>query len=101
MTTRVLTANRLHDGVAVWLGANGQWALSLKDALLARHDEALAALEIAGRRALDDNRVVDVNLIDVEETSDGLRPLRLRERIRADGPSIDYAPDPGSVSRAA
>ncbi|OCW58178.1 DUF2849 domain-containing protein [Hoeflea olei] len=90
--TKVLTANRLSDGIAVWLGANGEWTASLKDALLARHEDAVAALEAAGAQALADNRVVDVNVIDIEETPAGPRPYRLRERIRAAGPTIDYAP---------
>ncbi|MBW8283295.1 MAG: DUF2849 domain-containing protein, partial [Rhizobium sp.] len=33
----------------------------------------------------------DVNVIDVEEKNGQLRPLRLRERIRAEGPTIAYA----------
>ena len=49
-----------------------------------------------------DNRVVDVNVIDVEETESGPRPFRLRERIRADGPTIDYTSAPAArVSHAA
>lgn len=90
--TKVLTANRLTDGISVWLGANGEWVFSLKDAFLARHDDAVAAIEAAGQQALADNRVVDVNVIEIEETASGPRPFRLRERIRADGPTIDYAP---------
>ena len=42
--TKVLTANRLTDGIAVWLGANGEWTTSLKDAFLARHEDAVAAI---------------------------------------------------------
>ena len=61
-------------------------------ALVARHDEAVRGLEEAGRIALADNRVVDVNVIDVEELGGRIRPLRLRERIRAEGPTIDYLP---------
>jgi hypothetical protein len=100
--TRVLTANRLTDGIAVWLGANGEWTISLKNAFLARHDDAVAALEAAGEQALADNRVVDVNVIEVEETQSGPRPYRLRERIRADGPTIDSAPAfAANVSQAA
>ena len=95
--TKVLTANRLSDGVSVWLGANGEWVFSIKDAFLARHEEAVTAIESAGAQALADNRVVDVNVIDVEETPAGPRPFRLRERIRAEGPSIDYAP--GATAR--
>ncbi|MDF1609014.1 DUF2849 domain-containing protein [Hoeflea sp. YIM 152468] len=90
--TKVLTANRLTDGISVWLGANGEWVFSLKDAFLARHDEAVAALTAAGDQAQADNRVVDVSVIEIEETPCGPRPYRLRERIRADGPTIAYAP---------
>jgi len=90
--TKVLTANRLTDGISVWLGANGEWTVSLKEAFLARHDDAVAAITAAGDQALADNRVVDVNVIEIEETEHGPRPFRLRERIRADGPTIDYAP---------
>jgi hypothetical protein len=100
--TRVLTANRLTDGISVWLGANGEWVVSLRDAFLARHEDAVAAIEAAGRQALADNCVVDVNVIEIEETDAGPRPYRLRERIRADGPSIDYAPVAAArVSQAA
>ena len=92
MTAKVLTANRLTDGISVWLSANGEWETSLSASFIARHAEAVEALVAAGDKALADNRVVDVNVIDVEETATGIRALRLRERIRADGPSIDYAP---------
>ena len=91
MTEKVLTANRLGDGIAVWLDAAGQWSEKLQDALVARHDEAVAALEAAGRQALAGNLVVDVNVIDVEEREGLLRPVRLRERIRAEGPTVAYA----------
>lgn len=102
MTTKVLTANRLTDGLAVWLGPNGEWALSLREAFLARHDDAVNAIEAAGAQALADNRVVDVAVIEIEETATGPRPFRLRERIRADGPTIDYAPvSPRRVIQAA
>ncbi len=35
------------------------------------------------------NLVVDVNVIDVEERDEGLYPIRLRERIRLSGPTIE------------
>lgn len=92
MVDKVLTANRLTDGVAVWLNANGEWATSLQEALVARHAEAEASLEAIGKQAYADNKVVDVNLIDVRETDGKLWPLRLRERIRAEGPTMEYAP---------
>ncbi len=92
MVDKVLTANRLTDGIAVWLTAGGEWATSLQDALVARHAEAVAALEEIGKRAYAENKVVDVAVIDVKETDGILWPLRLRERIRAQGPTMAYAP---------
>ncbi|MHA7968957.1 DUF2849 domain-containing protein [Rhizobium sp. CAU 1783] len=91
MAEKVLTANRLGDGIAVWLDANGQWTERLQEAFVARHAEAVAALEEAGRKAFASNVVLDVNVIEVEEKDGKLRPLRLRERIRAEGPTIAYA----------
>ena len=91
MADKVLTANRLSDGIAVWLDAAGRWTENLQDALVARHAEAVSSLEAIGKRDFAENKVVDVNVIDVEETEGKLWPTRLRERIRAQGPTMDYA----------
>jgi hypothetical protein len=91
MTDKVLTANRLTDGIAVWLDAGGAWNERLQDALVARHAEAVTSLEAIGKRDFSANLVVDVNIVEVEEVNGMLRPLRLRERIRAAGPTMDYA----------
>lgn len=91
MSDKVLTANRLTDGIAVWLDAGGKWVESLQDALVARHAEAASALEEIGKRDFSANLVVDVNVIEVEEVAGVIRPLRLRERIRAAGPTMEYA----------
>jgi hypothetical protein len=91
MTDKVLTANRLGDGIAVWLTAAGEWSEKLQDALVARHAEAVEALEAIGKRDYAGNKVVDVNVIDVEEVDGAIRPQRLRERIRAAGPTMEYA----------
>ncbi|SCW76087.1 Protein of unknown function [Rhizobium mongolense subsp. loessense] len=92
MVDKVLTANRLTDGVAVWLDASGEWVTSLQNALVARHAEAVTALEEIGKKSYADNKVVDVAVIEVQENNGVLWPLRLRERIRAQGPTMDYAP---------
>lgn len=91
MVDKVLTANRLSDGIAVWLDANGQWNEDLQSSLVARHAEAVASLEEIGKRDFSANKVVDVNIIDVAEEDGRLWPTRLRERIRAAGPTIEYA----------
>lgn len=91
MSLQILTANRLTDGVVVWYDVDGQWSLGIERAEIARDKDAAARLEAIGKQAFAANLVVDVNLIDVEEVDGVIRPLRLRERIRAEGPTIDYA----------
>ncbi|MDS7596950.1 DUF2849 domain-containing protein [Agrobacterium tumefaciens] len=91
MAEKVLTANRLDDGIAVWLDANGEWTENLQNSLVARHAEAVASLEEIGKRDFSANKVVDVNLVDVVEENGRLWPTRLRERIRAAGPTVQYA----------
>jgi hypothetical protein len=84
---KLLTANRLSDGEAVWY-ADGLWVETIAEALIAHDKESAEALEAIGNKALADNLVVDVNLIDIEVIDGTIHPIRLRERIRAAGPTI-------------
>lgn len=101
MIYKVLTANRLGDGIAVWLNASGEWTTALQDALVARHAEAEASLEAIGKRDFAANKILDVNLVDVEEVGEAIRPVRLRERIRAEGPTVGYGENAFAATRAA
>ncbi|MBZ9795136.1 DUF2849 domain-containing protein [Mesorhizobium sp. ES1-4] len=84
---KILTANRLGDGIAVWY-ADGGWAETVDYADLARDKAAEDRLEEIGTKALANNEVVDVNLIDAEVVGGVVEPVRLREKIRAAGPTI-------------
>lgn len=84
---KVLTANRLTNGEAVWLAGDHSWAVTLQAAEVALDEATEEKLARAGKAALLKNEVVDVALIDVELDSGALRPVRLRERIRAAGPT--------------
>lgn len=85
---KILTANRLADGEAVWLGADRTWRESVAGADIARDAAGEERLEGLGKQALARDEVVDVNLIDVEIVDGAIRPVRLRERIRAAGPTF-------------
>ncbi|CCV05322.1 conserved hypothetical protein [Mesorhizobium metallidurans STM 2683] len=86
---KVLTANRLTDGIAVWY-ADGGWADIVDNAEIA-HDKATEdRLEAIGAAAYAGNEVVDVNLIDVSVVDGVVEPVRLREKIRAAGPTIRH-----------
>ena len=86
---KVLTANTLADGIAVWY-ANSDWSLSINDAQVVADAAGESRLTTIGAMSYANNEVVDVNLIDVVLKDGKPRPIRLRERIRADGPTIEY-----------
>lgn len=87
MALKVLTANRLTDGEVVYYSPADGWAPRFSEALIARDAETVAALQKTGEDSAARNEVVDVNLIDVMHDGDEIRPLRLREAIRAAGPT--------------
>lgn len=84
---KMLTANRLIDGEAVWLARDHSWADAIEGGEIARDEATVERMERAARAALLKNEVVDVAVIDVTIVDDDIRPLRLRERIRAAGPT--------------
>lgn len=86
---KVLTANRLTDGEALFYAPKG-WVREFQQAEVADNPEAESRLATIGAMAYANNEVVDVNLIDVTRKDNKLHALRLRERIRAEGPSIEY-----------
>jgi hypothetical protein len=87
---KVITANRLVDGIVVYASRDDAWAERLAQAKVfaskADADEGLLlALEDAKR-----NLVVEPAVVEVIEDASGLRPATLRESIRAKGPTIDF-----------
>lgn len=88
MTAKVVTGNRLADGVVVYLDASGGWCERLAEARVAA-DEASAA-EILGlaEQPAQAVRVVGPYLIDVIVEGDTVRAESRREAIRAAGPTV-------------
>ncbi len=84
---QVLTANRLTDGEAVWWATDQRWSETLEGSDVAWDQVAADQLTAIGKAAFAKNQVVDVNLIDVTVDGGAITPLRLRERIRAAGPT--------------
>lgn len=84
---QVITANRLLDGAVVYYTADRTWALNLTDAQSfsseAAATAAVAQITSAGARA----PVIDVAAIELALEADHA-PTRLRERIRAVGPTV-------------
>jgi len=85
---QVLTANRLGDGAVVFLNFDGDWAQSLTGVVIARSPDEARGLEARGLFDARRNLVVDPYLVDMREAAGALVPLRQRERVRLEGPSI-------------
>jgi hypothetical protein len=84
----VLTANRLGDGIVVFLDFEGAWSESFAEAVVARSPDEVKALEDRGTYDAAHNLVVEPYLVEVREDGGRLVPVRTRERVRALGPSI-------------
>ena len=85
---QMLIANRLGDGLVVFRAADGGWVESINAGqVIEDADEAGRLLEqsLVDER---DNKVIDPNLIEVTDEAGSLRPVSIREAIRAAGPTI-------------
>ena len=93
---KVITANRLDNGLVVFLDPSNGWTLDIAEARVLEDDELDSAL--AYGKEQDAARVIlDPYAVDVEVTDGVPVPVRLRERIRAErGPTVPY----GEAERA-
>jgi hypothetical protein len=85
---QLVTANRLRDGIAVFMTRSGAWSEVIDEAVLALEPQAAAALEA---RAKEDERktlVTGAYLIDAERLNGRVRASHIRERMRALGPTV-------------
>ena len=93
----MITANRLRDGLVVFLDAEGGWTEDFHRAATFEHAaQKAAALDIAAAAAAA-NLVVDPYPIELELRAGHLAPKALRERIRATGPTV--RPDLGKQAQ--
>jgi hypothetical protein len=88
-TWKAITANRLWDGAVVYLADGGTWRERLEGCRLAADDDECRAMEAVARWAAQTNMVVAPYVIELDGgDADAPRPLRLRESIRAVGPTV-------------
>ncbi len=85
---QLVTANRLRDGIAVFLTRSGDWSEIIDDAVLAQEPQAAAALEARAKEAEKATIVTGSYLIDAERLEGRVRAAHIRERLRALGPTV-------------
>lgn len=88
---KLLTANRLSDGAVVWLTSDQRWSEHFEEAAQLDADAAPAQLALAQAQPW---RFVGPYLVGVEEAGVERRE-RLRESIRAGGPTVGHSLDLG------
>lgn len=84
----VVIANRLRDGIVVFLGTDHRWVERIENCPPAADADAGAKLLDLGLQAVAKQEIVDPTLIEVEHRDGVLTPVRMREAIRARGPTI-------------
>ena len=87
-TPKVITANALIEGDAIWLTADDRWSRNIKDAELIE-DEAHAQIRLLDALA-QSGVVVGAYLADAASGNTGPEPIHFRESFRTRGPS-NYA----------
>ena len=93
MNGQVATANRLTDGIVVFMGYDGEWTTDINAARVAERPEDLDELvsEAETSPAAVGAYMIDVDVAAEEQLGRRLTPTKYRERIRAFGPSIHPA----------
>ncbi|MBT6442565.1 MAG: DUF2849 domain-containing protein [Alphaproteobacteria bacterium] len=87
MFENVITANRLDDGTVIYLTRESLWSPTLADAWVAEDEDEAVVMMAAGENAENKGIVVGAYLIAAEVLDDTVVAVRLREGIRADGPT--------------
>lgn len=82
----ILTGNELLSGATVYLDRDGRWVEDLQAARLFGPDDK-AAQEAASAATKATGRICSLEAETVTLEAGQLRPVRIRERIRADGPT--------------
>jgi|SRR5271154_4130503 len=87
---QVISANRLKDGVVVYLDQQGAWVEHLAAAAAFASDhECQIGLEKAGV-AIASNMIVDPLVVPIVEEADGRHATTLRNAIRDLGPTVKF-----------
>ena len=79
----VVTANRLTDGIVVYLAPDGSWVEDIARARIASTENETKALEDVAAKDVKARKVVAVYPMEVALVDGAVGPLSVREKIRA------------------
>ncbi len=87
-SSQIITANRLLDGRVVFFTASGQWDGNVDEAEVFPDPAAAEGAIERAQAAVAIGEIVDPYAIAVSAEDGRVTPTILRERIRAEGPTI-------------
>lgn len=104
---QMIIANRLVDGAVVFLGPGESWTTAIASGVVIE-DEAEAQRMLGAAKQLEARSpVIDPQIIQVKADEGAVRPIEIRELIRAFGPTVrtdrgdtDWEPMPGITRQA-
>ena len=85
---QMIIANRLRDGVVVFLGPREAWEPAIAAGTVIEDEADAARLMTVAKRHEAECQVIDPLLIDVQIEDGAPRPTAIREAIRAFGPTV-------------
>lgn len=88
----IITGNSLGEGLVVFQSASG-WSLDIRDADVFETKDALDAAVARANADAAANRVVEPYPIEVTREGVKILPVKLREKIRAEGPTTGHSKD--------
>lgn len=83
---KILTGNELLSGATVYLDADGNWVSDIQKARVFGAEEG-GALEETMSASVALGRIIAIEPETIEMRDGAIYPLRIRERIRAEGPT--------------
>ena len=81
---QAVTANRLRDGVPIYFAGKGRWSPKIAEVASAVDGAALLADALSGPLPLE---AVGAYVIEIKLADGAIRPVGLKEEIRAFGPT--------------
>ena len=85
---QIVLANRLTDGVVVYLSPKGDWVERLQQAAVAYDDASRAALEAQAQTGLDTQQIAGWEFTDVAEEGAEIHILKNKQFIQSLGPTV-------------
>ncbi len=89
-TPKVVTANRLIDGIVIFIGPGRAWVTDIAAATVFVDGPELEEALAFGAEEVKARKLVDPYAVDIRIEDGKPVPERLRELIRARGPTVDY-----------